>query len=96
MWNIDPKQLQATLYMHTNIYRTRTQKWDWWRRPREEEKKEERWQITMKYITSLCEQDTQKHNENCFVAIGKSFKKVLFSSFAHFFTGSLFLEVLLF
>jgi hypothetical protein len=25
MWNIDPIQIQAILYMHTNLYRTYTQ-----------------------------------------------------------------------
>jgi hypothetical protein len=39
MWNIGPIQIQAISYIHTNIYRTYTQKWDCKRRPREEGEK---------------------------------------------------------
>jgi hypothetical protein len=37
---MDPIRIQAILYIPTNIYRTCTPEWDWWKRPREEDKKE--------------------------------------------------------
>jgi hypothetical protein len=35
---VGPVQMQAILYIPRNVYRTCIQKWDWQRRPREEEK----------------------------------------------------------
>jgi hypothetical protein len=40
MWNIDPIQIQAVLYIGRDIDRICTPKWDWQRRPKEEGKKE--------------------------------------------------------
>jgi hypothetical protein len=35
-----PNANTAVLYIHKNIYGACIQKWDWYRRPRKEEKKE--------------------------------------------------------
>jgi hypothetical protein len=34
-----PNANPSTSHIHTNMYRTYSQKWDWYRRPREEGKK---------------------------------------------------------
>jgi hypothetical protein len=40
MWNVGLIQIQAISHIHVNVCRACIQKWDWKRKPREEEKKE--------------------------------------------------------